>query len=311
MKPGLPASAFLHLSLFGFGFAVLPQMSDPAAPPVIVPVELVTISEFTNVMAARQRRPDEAITPPEDMLPASAEAETDLQDVGETETDEMPPPVSEAAPAELAPAEEKKPEALPAKTPEKKPETKPEKKPDKKPETKPPAKPAAKPPAQPEKKQEPNLDSFLGDQSAFLDKTERTPRRPPPAARPGSKQSALPAAEEARRSAGDGTAMTASLEAFLKSQLYSCWNPPADAPGAESLLVTVRIQLGRDGQLTRDVEVVSPRSIADPATGVAVTRARNAVLKCERDGTFAALPAEAYDAWKQITFSFDPREYLQ
>jgi hypothetical protein len=47
-------------------------------------------------------------------------------------------------------------------------------------------------------------------------------------------------------------------------------------------------------------------SSANPTFGIAAESARRAVLRCAP----YSLPAEKYDAWREVIINFDPRELL-
>lgn len=97
------------------------------------------------------------------------------------------------------------------------------------------------------------------------------------------------------------------LQAAVKRQFIPCWNVDAvlNAPNPEKLLVTVRIQLKRDGSVS-DAQIESPKSTADVFHRIAMNEARNAVLdpRCQP----LKLPANKYNKWKTIVLAFDPRE---
>lgn len=97
------------------------------------------------------------------------------------------------------------------------------------------------------------------------------------------------------------------LQAAVKRQFIPCWNVDAvlNAPNPGSLVVTVRIQLKRDGSVA-DAQIESPKSTADVFYRIAINEARNAVLdpRCQP----LKLPANKYNKWKTIVLAFDPRE---
>ncbi|MEM7196962.1 MAG: hypothetical protein AAF352_01165 [Pseudomonadota bacterium] len=95
-----------------------------------------------------------------------------------------------------------------------------------------------------------------------------------------------------------------SLELIaLRSQIAQCWNIPAGARDAENLLIDVRIIVNPDRSV-RSAEVVNPQS-NNPFWSIAAESAVRAVLHpgCQP----LALPSEKYDLWKEMIFTFDPR----
>ena len=104
---------------------------------------------------------------------------------------------------------------------------------------------------------------------------------------------------------GGGTQLTGDLEAALRAQIKECWLEPADMSNPRSLLVEVNIELGVDGRLLRDPVLVTPssRAGANATLAVAIDNALRAVRQCAPFN----LPANRYETWRSVKFSFDPR----
>lgn len=104
---------------------------------------------------------------------------------------------------------------------------------------------------------------------------------------------------------GGGTQLTGDLEAALRAQIKECWLEPADMSNPRSLLVEVNIELGVDGRLLRDPVLVTPSSRvgANASLAVAIDNALRAVRQCAPFN----LPADRYETWRKVRFSFDPR----
>ena len=97
------------------------------------------------------------------------------------------------------------------------------------------------------------------------------------------------------------TVLTQSELDVLRRQISKCWNPPVGAAGAEDLLVRIKFQLGRNGNVN-SLEVVS--NIAGSLYEAAAASARRAVLNC---APYKNLPVEKYDSWREVTLNFDPK----
>src|SRR5215471_15824727 len=143
LKRGIIASATLHVGIIAAASLAWPHSFDlPDESPTVLPVELLTVADVTNVAPKEVEQPKPEETPPPP--PPQQQAQP-----------EPPPP-----PAEVAPAEPKEkpapPEAVAEKTPAPPPPPMPRRKP------------------QPDPKQQYNVDSVL----ALLDK--RTPPKPAP-----------------------------------------------------------------------------------------------------------------------------------
>ena len=97
--------------------------------------------------------------------------------------------------------------------------------------------------------------------------------------------------------------MTAGEISNMRSQIEMCWNPPVGVRGAASQKVQVVIMLNKDGTIS-DVEPITRDSNRDKE--VATNAAVRAVLSCAP----YEFPAEKYELWKEIKFTFDPRNML-
>lgn len=296
MLRGLPASILLHVGVFATGYIVVPQTYDPIQQIEIVPVDIVTVSEVTNVKAVTERRtelpPVEEPTPepePEE-LPEERPEDLELppEEAPLVEEDTVPPPpekVKEQAPEDIVPEdpEEKKPE------PEEKPEPKPE------PEKKKPKRDAL----------DDLLDSdlFQAEASTLIDRAAKAaPKAPPLPVEDTPPPEEEPASQAGQRGVGERTANEARVESILWSQMKVCWGDVDDLPDPERLAVTVRVKLNPDGTMDGDAELVSPRRarIGDRFMQQAIDRALRAARTCAP----YQLPEDDYDVWNEITLNF-------
>lgn len=340
MKVGLGVSIVGHLAILGFGFIAFPE-ARPFAPELIeaLPVELVPISELTDVLAGDKNAetpPEKSPQPREQVqaeapapTPAEKPAEKPVQAAQKPPPPPPPPPEPEVAPepaaepeqvaalpepAEPTPPPAEEPEPLPQAA-EPPPEPKPE--PPKPVESRTPrARPAlpqrtvelkAAPPDPQEQERLRELtqaeqpEQFNTDDiAALLDKRE-----------PAGGGDPLPAAEPQTLGSIDGraeAAMTQSELAALQARLYQCWNPPVGVREAGELVVTVRISLLQDGSLASPPQLVSVGLVSDPLATVAAESAIRAVAQCAPFGDI--LRPEKYALWREIDFVFDPRMML-
>lgn len=157
---------------------------------------------------------------------------------------------------------------------------------------------AEPPPPKPEKpKKEKKKDEFDIDRIASLiDKMDKAP----PAAE--TREGAKPNASQSARGAGARTAMTATEIDVLRAQLRKCWNVPVGAPDPSALVFRLRIYLNQDGSVATPPELVDEAGMSDPYFRAAVDSAKRAVLMCSP----FQLPPEKYEAWNDITITFDP-----
>jgi outer membrane biosynthesis protein TonB len=159
----------------------------------------------------------------------------------------------------------------------------------------------AEPPPKPEKKKEKKEDKkkneFDIDRIAGL--IEKMDKAPPSAE---TREGAKPSAQQSVRGAGARTAMTATEIDALRAQLRKCWNVPVGAPDPAALVFRLRIFLNPDGSVATPPELVDQAGLSDPYFRAAVDSAKRAVLMCSP----FQLPAEKYEAWNDITITFDP-----
>lgn len=102
--------------------------------------------------------------------------------------------------------------------------------------------------------------------------------------------------------------LTISEEDALRRQIQQCWNMPIGARDAQNLIVEVIIDVNPD-RTVRAAEIVDKSRMAtDPFYRAAAESAVRALYnpRC----TPLELPADRYDQWKRITFTFDPRDML-
>ena len=152
------------------------------------------------------------------------------------------------------------------------------------------------------KKPEPPKSALSLDQLAKL--IDRSAKEP------GSKfaQTAPNAAqgERPRVGAGAQTGLSASEIDALRARMVACWRAPIDAADPDRLVVRVRFSLRRDGSLESGPDLLTPINRADRALVVAGENAVRAVRNCAPYD----LPQERYDQWREIIFTFDPRQML-
>ena len=311
MRVGLVISLVAHLSIVAWASFAFPVARPFEVEPMkALPVDIVSVSELTRLKAGIKK-------PKEDEGPVPSKPETDKPGSGEhakkpKRIAALPPPAppqpeapKAATPAPLAPrpqprAPERKSEPEPAPN---RAEPKPDAEKasddakDKEPPPLPPVRPAHVPrPAPPPQKKE---RSFDADRIAALLNKIPEEAEAPSAAEPAASEP--PGAGDPR---GLDSRMSLSELDALRAQISPCWSPPIGVQGAADLAVQLRLALDLDGTLTRPPEILTRGS--GLAFLAAADSARRAVLRCQP----YALPAEKYDAWRDIKVNFDPREML-
>jgi colicin import membrane protein len=148
-------------------------------------------------------------------------------------------------------------------------------------------------------------ESFLNQLDRLSQLQDETPREQQRVERtPQTDQSDAP-----RQAAGAGRQLTVSQMDALRSHLGRCWRMPADMPNPETLQIRVRIRLNRDGSLAGLPQVLDQLAIeasGNPFLKAARDNAFRAVMECN---PYSFLPADRYDDWKEIDFTFTPTLY--
>ena len=274
MRVGFFVSAALHVGLLALTLVVLPD-TEPfdVVPSTVLPVELVTIDEFTNLREIPRPEP----TPDEPQVEEAPEPEL----LPEPEPESLPEP-------EPAPALIPEPELEPAPAPEPEPEAKIEPEPE--PEPQPQRRPT--PP-----REEPRPAFDPSQISALLDKLpDEQPRRVAPTQ---PQRGATPGAT--------GPLTISEIDAF-RGQVERCWSVDLGGANASDNIVRVRVFLRRDGSLAGEPTVInsSRRGSGDAQFAAASGRAIRAVIRCAP----YRMPAAKYDVWQEIEMNFDPSQML-
>ena len=102
--------------------------------------------------------------------------------------------------------------------------------------------------------------------------------------------------------------LTISEEDALRRQISSCWNAPIGSRDAHTLIVELIIDVNPDRTVLNTDIVDKSRYASDSffraAADAAVRAVRNP--RCSP----LEVPADKYDQWKRIDFTFDPRDML-
>lgn len=101
----------------------------------------------------------------------------------------------------------------------------------------------------------------------------------------------------AKDTQGNDAAATATIIDALRSQIKTCFSPPAAARDTR-IVVNVQFALNRDGTVSGQPQ---PQSSGDPLQDGVGRAAVAAVMECQP----FKLPVENYDLWKDNDFEFD------
>ncbi|RMF11998.1 MAG: hypothetical protein D6757_10270 [Alphaproteobacteria bacterium] len=143
--------------------------------------------------------------------------------------------------------------------------------------------------------------------AALIDRAKKTAPEKPASAAPAEERKASQQDDRATRTALADRIAKASLQAALSAKVQSCWIPPTGAKGAETMQVTLRLMLARDGRvigMPRFIGAEASRVKSDPFYRIFAESARRAVLNC---APYDDLPPALYRLWREIDFRFDAR----
>ena len=101
--------------------------------------------------------------------------------------------------------------------------------------------------------------------------------------------------------------VTASEVEGVRQKIRPCWNFTAGVRDQNSLVVTLTVQMSQDGTPVKAELRDTGRYNNDPTFRAAADAAYRAIMnpRCQP----WPLSAEKYNAWRTITFNFDPRDY--
>jgi len=136
-----------------------------------------------------------------------------------------------------------------------------------------------------------------------LTKTEPQESPAQPAQKP-TKVASRPTGAQAPLSAN----LTASELGALSQQLARCWNLPASAKDAQSLIVDLDVTINPDRTVSTARVVDQGRMASDPAYAAAARAAMRAVRMPQC--TPLELPPDKYQEWQSMNIHFDPKEML-
>jgi colicin import membrane protein len=292
MKVGLTISLVLHAAAMLWGLISFSAKPLEAKPTESLPIELVSTTEFTELMAGNKtapkaEKPKPVVEKVDAPKPAKdLNAKVDTKELQAAKDDSPPPP----PPAEPKVAEQKPDKKQPD------PKIDPLAEQMKKEEAKKLAEAKAKPVPTPPKRPAPPQPKFDANEiTALLDK-----RKPQRLAATGDQFN--PTANFGVNTGHAAKVSQNELEA-LKARLAKLWNIPAGARNLDELRVEMRVRLGRDGRLS------APPLALTSGHSPLFMAARDAAARALLQGQpFDMLSPATYEEWKEIDIVFDPRE---
>ena len=273
MRKPLIYSASIHALIVVATIVALPTPKFDPVPTRILPVELLTVAEMTNLKRQAKleaQKPKPVETPKPKIAPEKPKPTP------------VPPTPEKVEPA--PPQPEEKPEPIPDKKAEKKPEEK------KKPEPPKPEKQKPEPVKKPAKKK-PAFDPT--NIAALLNKIPDTAAPPDKAEKSDEKA-------DASETDNPDEPMTVSELDALRQKINRCFNAGflAAAQDADKLFADISFELAEDGSV---LGVPSIDKRGPGASDQLAVIARKAVVECS---PYDKLPRDKYQTWKDVTARF-------
>jgi outer membrane biosynthesis protein TonB len=291
MRTAYAMSGVGHAAVLLWSIWSLSARPLPAVPSEALPVDIVSVSEFTQMTQGSKSAPKAEAQKPLVEKVAEANPVDDpaakVVEKKEVKAAREPPPAPDSKPAESKPEQKKaetKPDPAadaPAKQEAKKPEPK-------KADAKPPVPPKPAPPA-------PKFDPK--QVAALLDKRDST--------RLVAAGEVLNPSATLGTSTGMSSRMSLDELDALRQRLAQLWSPPAGAKDPQELVVVFRIKLSRDGRIAPGPW---PQLVASGNTPHAIAARESAARALNRGQPYDMLKPEHYEEWKDIEITFDPRE---
>ena len=245
MQNSLLYSVALHGGIIFFALVALPEPDRlPILPDTALPVELVTIDEFTNLKRVPKAQPPKPEIKPE------PEPEPEPEPVRQV----APEPVRETPAADAVPPPPEEDVAEVAEDP----------------------RPAPKPVSRPKRPQKPEKKRDVFDPTQISALLNKLPDEPAP------KKSEPEPEDDAPDGQFDAKLTLSEIDAF-KVQMRRCWSVPAGAANAQNLAVQIRVFLSPDGSLAQAPVLLNPGRLAsgDAYFRAAAESAMRAIKRCE------------------------------
>jgi hypothetical protein len=141
--------------------------------------------------------------------------------------------------------------------------------------------------------------------AALIDRSKQTQAPPTPAPVDNTEQ-IEDAIKRSQISQMEARRATITLQALIRSKVERCWSIPAGAKQSDDLAVRIKIYLRPDGTLQRPPDLQDRSRLSDPFYRAAAESAERAIRRCAP----YELPREQYELWRELIFTFDPKELL-
>ena len=103
--------------------------------------------------------------------------------------------------------------------------------------------------------------------------------------------------------------LSVTTEYAIRQQIYTCWSVPTGLPYSEDLLVTVKLNLEKNG-IVKNFEMLDHVRMNTPGEGVFYQIAQSVIRAIRLCNPIKNLPTTSYEKWKTMILRFNPIEMM-
>ena len=103
--------------------------------------------------------------------------------------------------------------------------------------------------------------------------------------------------------------LSVTTEYAVRHQIYTCWSVPTGLPYSEDLLVTVKLNLEKNG-IVKNFEMLDHVRMNTPGEGAFYQIAQSVIRAIRLCNPIKNLPTTSYEKWKTMILRFNPIEMM-
>ena len=103
--------------------------------------------------------------------------------------------------------------------------------------------------------------------------------------------------------------LSVTTEYAVRHQIYTCWSVPTGLPYSEDLLVTVKLNLEKNG-IVKNFEMLDHVRMNTPGEGDFYQIAQSVIRAIRLCNPIKNLPTSSYEKWKTMILRFNPIEMM-
>ena len=103
--------------------------------------------------------------------------------------------------------------------------------------------------------------------------------------------------------------LSVTTEYAVRHQIYTCWSVPTGLPYSEDLLVTVKLNLEKNG-IVKNFEMLDHVRMNTPGEGAFYQIAQSVIRAIRLCNPIKNLPPTSYEKWKTMILRFNPVEMM-